>query len=57
MLAGTMSAPIIVGLMTHFMMGLVSVVIYAAIFLPVIKIKANFKNGVIFGLSLGYFLN
>ncbi|NCQ18158.1 MAG: hypothetical protein COW71_02865 [Ignavibacteriales bacterium CG18_big_fil_WC_8_21_14_2_50_31_20] len=50
MLAGTMGAPIIVGWMAHFMVGLIMAVLYATIFLSAIKKDANFKNGALFGL-------
>jgi len=50
MLANTMGAPIIIGWIAHFMVGLVLAVIYAAIFLAAIKKEANFKNGVLFGI-------
>ncbi|MBI1938938.1 MAG: hypothetical protein HYS25_12575 [Ignavibacteriales bacterium] len=50
MLAGTMGAPLIVGWMAHFMVGLVLAIIYAAIFLAAINKEANFKNGALFGI-------
>ena len=50
MLANTMGAPIIVGWMAHFMVGLVLAVLYAAIFLSTIKKEADFKNGALFGI-------
>jgi len=50
MLAGTMGAPIIVGWMAHFMVGLIMAVVYAKIFLTIIKEDTNYKNGALFGL-------
>lgn len=49
-LAGTMGAPIIVGWIAHFMVGLVLAVVYASIFLSSIKNKATFKNGALYGI-------
>lgn len=42
MLANTIGAPIIVGWMAHFMVGLVLAILYAAIFLTTIKKEAGF---------------
>ena len=50
MLSVTMGAPILIGWLAHFMVGLVLAVIYAAIFLSAIKKVANFKNGALFGI-------
>lgn len=50
MLAGTMGTHIIFGWIGHFIVGLVLAVIYATIFLTVIRKKANFKNGALFGI-------
>lgn len=51
MLAGTMGAPLIVGWLAHFMVGLVLAILYVVIFLPILNKKANFKSGALFGLA------
>lgn len=50
MLAGTMGAPIIIGWIAHFMIGVVLAVIYASIFLSILNKEANIKSGALFGL-------
>jgi uncharacterized membrane protein YagU involved in acid resistance len=50
MLAGTMGAPVIIGWLAHFMIGIILAVIYSAIFLPSVRKEANFKNGAVYGL-------
>jgi uncharacterized membrane protein YagU involved in acid resistance len=50
MLAGTMGAPIIIGWLAHFMIGIILALIYAAIFLPLTKKDASLKSGAIYGI-------
>lgn len=50
MLAGTMGAPLIVGWMAHFMVGVILAVNYGAIFLVKTNRNADLKSGAIFGL-------
>ena len=51
MLAGTMGAPIIVGWLVHFMVGLVLAILYAAVVLPGLNKEANLKSGALFGIA------
>lgn len=51
MLAGTMGAPIIVGWLAHFMVGLVLAIFYAVAFLPILNKEANLKSGALFGIA------
>lgn len=50
MLASTMGAPVIVGWMAHFMVGVILAVGYGALFLTKTNSNAALKNGAIFGL-------
>lgn len=50
MLAGTMGAPLLVGWMAHFMVGIILAVIYAAIFLSFINSKSNVRKGILYGV-------
>ncbi|MBI1936914.1 MAG: hypothetical protein HYS25_02205 [Ignavibacteriales bacterium] len=50
MLAGTMGAPIIIGWLAHFMVGIILAILYAFFFLPFSKREPNFKSGMMFSV-------
>lgn len=50
MLAGTMGAPIIVGWIAHFMVGVVLAFIYATYFLSFTNREPGIKTGALFGI-------
>lgn len=50
MLAGTMGAPIIIGWLAHFMVGIILAIFYASLFLSFSKREPNFKSGMLFGV-------
>jgi len=50
MLARTMSAPIIIGWIAHFMVGEILAINFAAIFLTKTNKTSDFKSGALFGL-------
>jgi len=50
MLANAMGAPIIVGWLAHFMVGVILAINYGLIFLSSLNKKPNFKNGMVYGL-------
>ncbi|MEJ5351728.1 MAG: DUF6789 family protein [Melioribacteraceae bacterium] len=50
MLASTMGAPIIVGWLAHFMIGVVLAFIYAALFLSFTNREPGIKTGALFGI-------
>ncbi|MDP2363932.1 MAG: hypothetical protein Q8M94_09210 [Ignavibacteria bacterium] len=50
MLAGTMGAPIIVGWLAHFMIGIIMAIGFAVLFLPKFGSQNNIKSGAIFSL-------
>ncbi len=50
MLANSMGAPIIVGWLAHFMVGVILAINYGLIFLSSLNKKTNIKNGMIYGL-------
>lgn len=50
MLAGTMGAPIIVGWLAHFMIGIVLAINFAALFFPNVSSENKIKSSILFSL-------
>lgn len=50
MLAGTMGAPVIIGWLAHFMIGIILALFYASLFLSFSKREPNFKSGMLYGI-------